>query len=86
MKRILLLLTVAALLLALTAGVALAQATQNPHNCYGAAQSEFVAGAGGNPGTTNGQVTSSFAKKQQVDEFQQGARESNANCGESTPD
>ncbi len=72
-----------AALLATTAGPALAVgAEENLHNCYGAAVSEFVAGPGGNPSTTNGEVTSGFAQEQLVDEFQQAFREAAANCGE----
>jgi hypothetical protein len=64
MRRILLLLAVAAMILALTAGPVFAQngAPLNDNNCFGAGSSEFVAGPGGNPGTTNGAFTSNFAK------------------------
>ena len=88
MKRILLLMAVAAMILALTAGPALAAPTGAPlneNNCFGAGSSEFVAGPGGNPGSAhepseefdnfNGPATSSFVKEQggvALGEFQPG--------------
>ena len=51
MRRILSLLAIAALILALTAAPALAQAAPNENNCYGAGQSGNVAGQGGLPGS-----------------------------------
>jgi hypothetical protein len=51
MKRLLLVLTMAAVMLALTASPALAQAEPNENNCYGAGQSGNVAGEGGLPGS-----------------------------------
>ena len=51
MRRMLLLLAIAAMILALTAGPASAQADPNENNCYGAGQSGNVAGEGGLPGS-----------------------------------
>jgi hypothetical protein len=75
MRHVLLLLVVAAMMLTLTAGPALAAPTGAPlneNNCFGAGSSEFVAGPGGNPGSKvnpseefnnfNGPFTSNFAK------------------------
>jgi hypothetical protein len=88
MRRVLLLMAVAAMILALTAGPALAAPTGAPlndKNCFGAGSSEFVAGPGGNPGSKhelspefknfNGPATSSFVKDQggtALGEFQPG--------------
>ncbi len=51
MRRILLFLVIAAMMLALVAGPALAQATPNGSNCIGASQSGNVAGQFGLPGS-----------------------------------
>ena len=75
-------LTGAAAMAAVLAIVGPASAAGEEHNCYGAAVKAFLAGPGGNPGTTNGQVTSGFAQEQLVDDFQQAFREAAANCGE----
>jgi len=88
MRRVLLLLAVAAMILALTAGPALAAPTGAPlneNNCFGAGSSEFVAGQGGNPGSFhepseefdnfNGPATSGFVKEEggtALGEFQPG--------------
>jgi len=83
-------LIIAAATSAVAASPASAQGVPNPNenNCYGTAQSGFVAGPGGNPGTTNGEVTSGAARSRpgQVGpntlvDFQQAAREQNASCG-----
>jgi hypothetical protein len=77
----------AATIAVLTAGPASAQAPANANNCYGATQSDAVAGPGGNPGTTNGQVTSGVARTSGADkrnalaDFQQNFREEHASCG-----
>ena len=42
---------IAAAILTLAAGPASAAAPPNDHNCYGATESGFVAGPGGNPGS-----------------------------------
>jgi len=72
MRRILLLLSVAAMVLALTAGPALAQADPtnppstdekerlNESNCVGAGSADFAAGKGGLPGSQHDQVKNTF--------------------------
>jgi hypothetical protein len=88
-KRSVVVAGVAASMFLLSVGPASADgAPPNSNNCYGAAQSAFVAGPGGNPGTTNGAVTSSFAQTPSatgtgnaVTDFQMAARDTNANCG-----
>ena len=51
MRRVLLLLAIAALMLAVTAGSALAQASPKGSNCYGSSTSGNFAGSGGLPGS-----------------------------------
>lgn len=82
MRRIFFVAALSGAMLAGTAAPTLAVGPEeNLHNCYGAAVAAFLAGPGGNPGTTNGEVTSGFAQQQLVDEFQQAFREAAANCG-----
>ena len=87
-RRTLVVAVVAAAAMALMGGTASAAgAPQNANNCYGVAQSAFLAGPGGNPGTTNGAVTSPLAQQRSLTrgsmlkDFQQNARETNASCG-----
>jgi uncharacterized membrane protein len=82
MRRMMLVAALSGATLVATAGSALAVGAEpNENNCYGAAVSDFLAGPGGNPGTTNGLVTSGLAQDQMVDDFQQAFREAAASCG-----